>query len=731
MLSKTGYFIAFFLSLSECRLVNRPENTIALKGSSVTFPCAVSNARNVVIWSFRDMEGNSVLISIRLEIVVKSLRYKVEYGTKSATYRSHDLVIKNIGVEDSGIYKCIDSTDKEEASASLTFLEIPLCSKLTQSEHGRGNKFSCDFKVSGFIGVSGEWNCEFSRNTTSVFTNRSVDQVMGTRTLKVMQYNSSVEAKASNNQDTPACNLTLVSGGLMFESVRHMQFLSKNVPNFKYVLHPVGPPRFNIPDGYKLKKGDFISCVADSPLPVTYNLVVYEASPLKTVQNTTENVTQMNDLGPYRVHCRVSNPLNLKTVYNALNKIEVVSFPSVGTCKFQNCDTSFIHIFGYERLLPLQQFTFEAYCQDPFRIQQCINSNSPCIITSYQQGLMDAYRFLCTARTRMLYANGGTFQSHLLLDDAKLYDKYPYSILPNIYYITLGEDPPQKKSIQMIALNCKRSLDVAKIFYHVYKAYLDNGEEAAEWYKEFYSNFYGIQLYEPKVLRAVEIMNDVNLNECHTFGEVGIKLCGYFKTCDRVYDLLVQAFSYGFILIDDISEFVEHVCEMTPYDMHNCETELVLPCEPVVVALYKPMSVLQNLLCEAHLKDYLKYQECYSKHFVQYRFRKSFQCSRNFLDVLTSFTSSNYSGKHVVEEVCMVSVEFLDCVEQEVRKRCGKLAARLQRTLLRMMLSVALEDYFCFKAFTHSNYDVGAGHSLVSHFHCFWFGVAIFILLHF
>ena len=39
-------------------------------------------------------------------------------------------------------------------------------------------------------------------------------------------------------------------------------------------------------------------------------------------------------------------------------------------------------------------------------------------------------------------------------------------------------------------------------------------------------------------------------------GQVGMKLCGYLKKCDRVYDLLVQAFSYGFIVIDEISDFV-------------------------------------------------------------------------------------------------------------------------------------------------------------------------------
>lgn len=733
-----GYLIAFsiFLSLSECRLVNRPENIIALKGTSVTFTCAVSNARNVVVWSFKDMEGNSVLISIRLEIVVKSTRYNVEYGSKSATYRSHDLIIKNIGVEDSGIYTCIDTTDKEEASASLTFLEVPLCStKLIQGESRRGNKFICDFKISGFIGVNGEWNCEYSRNTTSVFTNRSVDQLMGTRTLKVMQYNSSVETKPINTQDTPVCNLTLISGGLMFENIHHLQFLSKNVPDFKYVLHPVGPPRFNVTDGYNVKKGEYISCLADSPLPVTYNMLVYVhgASTMKVIKNTTENVTQMTELGPYKIHCLVHNPLNLKPVYQALDKIEVVSFPASGSsCRLLESKSGIITvIFGKDTPLQLAETTFEFMCQDPYRVKKIIRENLPCKITSHQQGVMDAFDFLCTPRTKNLYAVGEVIESQFDLDNSKLYDKYPYSILPMIHYITIGTEPEIKKSTLMISLNCQRYLNVAKIFHHVYLAYLRSGEGAAEWYKEFYSSYYGIQLYEPKLLRAPEIVNDVNITECHKLGGEGKHLCVLIQQCDRVYDLLIQTFSYGFIVIDDINEFVEHVCEFTPYNMHDCETELVLPCNPEIAAIYKPMTMLQILMCDYLLKDYLKYQECFSKHFVASRFRKSFKCAKRFLEVMKSFTSSNYSGKHMVEDVCAASVELLNCVEEEVQKRCGSMAARLQRNVLRKILSVALENYFCFKAFTHSIYDTGAGNSLLAHSHSFWFVVSIFTLMHF
>ena len=55
--------------------------------------------------------------------------------------------------------------------------------------------------------------------------------------------------------------------------------------------------------------------------------------------------------------------------------------------------------------------------------------------------------------------------------------------------------------------------------------------------------------------------------------------------------------------------------------------------------------------------------------------------------------------------------------------------ARLQQTLLRKILSMALENYICFDAFTHYIYDTGAGSSLVSHSHSFWFGMTIFILL--
>ena len=697
-------------------------NRVALVGERVVLQCSVDNARSIPFWSV-SREGVSETIARGFMLAdIFNHTHEILLRVLKTTNRHYDLVIKRVKISDAGFYTCFDSAEAYDVTVSLSVMTPPKCSS-------SAGGYRCIFSSNGPFALASTWKCSSAvqvdvsemplpyQEPECIEAQRRYQKYEELRREKrsseglqefwdlqecrfsLLTYKFSM---ATLNDSMATCNFSITSSS----SVQSNNFPNLNPlpPNFSLTIHPVSTVKLSVSQGDYIDVNSTIYCFAESPIETEYQMVIRQLG-----IRQRGNSLKVNTSGIFDVQCLALNALNCRPVSTVSRDVKVVKKSEKSICNkndLEKCDLYIFRVFERQLFTKFTKNNHTSLCQRRMAFKQCICKMFPCRLSHLTHAIVLAFDYWCEAgfkASEKMKMNFELRYPHMLMR------KYYYPELFNPYFITPPQDFLNYSLSDKILLSyCDRLVQVSYVLSQEAFA-LVKERDNAKWARTLYSKLAAIEMEDYENIRVLRGTARVGLRNCTKFNrssQRATKLCEAYKYCAKMHSSMLEMYHYGYVYVRSNKELLGELCEYTTENIDECERVLISSCQGNIKVLVSSFKGLLNELCNfKHTSKFLFYQEsCYDK--LDDTAPPPWSCARNFSTALLKDYEKKHGDKMLYQAaVCGRVKDFLECLEDQVMQKCkDKVAAKIQTSLSRMVLSHGLKDFFCHSAFLHSEF---------------------------
>lgn len=747
------------LSLSD--LIEIPTNKVAMVGDRVTMECSVHNGRSIPCWSVtRQHQTESITEGF---IVNKSFlrTHMIEREDKTISNRHYDLAIKRVTLSDAGFYTCYDSVEGYDVTASLTIITAPTCNRqpsptpfrcslisagphpiqthwiCTEQAHDVDTRVTLPYVEKCNLGVSNVENEDpFIEHTQYKETNHDDNEIDDSYEKEIVdislnnlindnpdkvedncddsdnEYESVYEidpvratyitSEVSLNSTSPSCFLSIKA--LEKQEPTHLSNLNTDPTNFQMFLIPVAAVTLNISHNQRVMVGTTIKCSAVSFLKVTYRLTIEKMN-----LSHDGSMLRLPASGVFNITCTGENDLNVEKVSYIVEEVKVVRPNETKVCTIDDvnmCQPHVLQVFNSREFTRFSKSDYQKFCKLKSKFKACVRTLYPCRIPLWITASVSAFEFYCDA---------GFVTSYKM--DIGIELKYPHLLMRKFvfmdifdpYFYTPSQELNSHNIDERIILSyCNRIMQTAYVLAEESFAKVSRNEITAAWVRKLYSKLLGLDLEEFGSIFMLDSDESISLHNCTLFNVTSPKtvhLCEAYKNCASIHTRLLHLFHYGYVFTNTKEEMLGGFCDISAEELDNCKQVLVSGCEHNIQVLLSPLRSLQQSLCGYnYLPKFLHHQlNCYIK-LHQYS-PPFYNCANNFSIVVEQIYKENKEDRLThITEICSKSKVFLECLGEHIREEChNEVATQAQMTLSRILFSFGLQDFFCSKAFQHSD----------------------------
>ena len=700
---------------------NRPMNQVVTRGSTVNFYCRTMTFGHGVLFYYQRIEAMMAEVihehNYKDSIFGRRLTIKV---TRTKNWWLYELTITDVKFYDFGAYICYDNFRKTKMSALLTVVERPECFSLHEY---RFIRYSCSLRHTEYFKVEIKWKCNHNGFTLWARPNRILLKIPNlNEVVTINRYlsNVSLEKAIAPNFEFK-CNCTLRNAFNAFPP--WIENIDNSSMDLNIELRPLTRVKFNVSASYNLVVEEPIMCHGESNISVEYFIIK------SNNETTTNNVLRYNHVNhTINLTCYAKNGLNLEPLKTTIRGLKTRKFYNRTNCEDYGIKDCFSRYFYYvERsgqFLRLQKSHYDFLCDEVYtNISECFKRVLPCRIPQRVASWLDSLVFLC--KNDYLKHREYFYRIPLLL---KCQTLYPQQLSFATY---LGESDKFLNKIEYKQLNppsvdmlyyktCVNIANQIKLYCTTVAVRMYGGLKASYWHFDYFSWLKNFMIYKRESSEHYPIQF-LETSDCESqnMGERRNEACKRSIKCYNFFDTLLSTFNLGIVYLSNRYKTFEHVCGLSVSETNVCVNKILRECSPFLQSIIDPLTVFQQLLCLDYKPIYEKYHDCYEKLFEHAT--SAVHCSKHVKTLVEKLYSTGNSKFSISEqtEVCVVAIEFLDCIQEYVTPSCGIEAALLQRTLSRLMLAHGLRTMYCYHVFSHRSSHLsrtvgGASHRVSS-----------------